>query len=99
MFDERFLNFKLKITNHRNLYEIEHKLRSIGNHVLSDTNRLGIWLFSLFELETQTEIGHVDEQQRVQSIVTSKLKSTLSAMLTAGSDHSYRGLFWCFEGY
>lgn len=68
------------MTHHQNLYDIEHKLRTIGNHVLFDTSRLGIWLFSLFEFETQAETGHDDKQQITQSIIGPKLKSTLPAV-------------------
>ena len=87
------------VAKNQNLYDIEHALRTIGNHVLSDSSRLGIWLFSLLEDEAQTESGNFDKQQTTQSIISSKLKSTLPAAWNAGSDHLHRGFFWCSKGY
>lgn len=89
----------MTVAKHQCLYDIEHALRTIGNHVLFDTGRLGIWHFSFSELEAQTETGSEDKQQITQSVIRSKLKGMLPTVWNAGSDHLHRGLFWYCKGF
>lgn len=73
----------------------------IGNHVLPDISRFEIWLFSLFELEAQTEMGVLELQQMTQRVISSRLTSKLLVQVGRknGFNCLYRGFVGCFELY